>query len=80
MAAGANMWLQNIWNPILDTRISFVGLSVLSPSRSGRVMLIFEDRIFFIWNHLFYCLVRRADFKNVFVFMIGPILVVRIKI
>ena len=46
----------------------------------SRVMLIFEDVIFFIWNHPFYCSVRCADFKNVFVFKIGPILVVRIKI
>ena len=45
-----------------------------------REILIFEGAIFSLWNHPFYCSVRRADFKNVFVFKIGPILVVRIKI
>ena len=47
---------------------------------SGRVILIFEGAIFSLCNHPFYCSFRRTVFKPVFVFKIGPILVVRIKI
>ena len=43
-------------------------------------MLIFEDAIFSIWNQSFYCSFRRADFITVFVFKIGPFLVVGITI
>ena len=45
-----------------------------------REILIFEGTIFSLWNHPFYCSFRLSVFKTVFVFMIGPILVVRVKI
>ena len=44
-----------------------------------RVMLIFEDVIFPLWNHLFLCYPCHADFKTAFVFKIGPILVVDVN-
>ena len=47
--------------------------------RGSREILIFEGAIFLIWNHPFYCLFRQSVFKTVFVFKIGPILVVGIK-
>ena len=47
---------------------------------SGRVILIFEGAIFSQCNHPFYCSFRQTVFKPVFVFQIGPILVVRVKI
>ena len=46
----------------------------------GRESFIFEGAIFSLWNHPFYCAVCRPDLKTVFVFMIGPILLVRVKI
>ena len=48
--------------------------------QGSRESLIFEGVIFFLWNHPFYCAVCRPDLKTVFVFKIGPILVVRVKI
>ena len=48
--------------------------------RHARVILIFEGAICLPWNHPFYCLFCRADFKTVFVFKIEPILVVHVKI
>ena len=40
----------------------------------SRVMLIFEDVIFPLWNHLFLCYPCHATFKPALVFKIGPIL------
>ena len=45
----------------------------------GRVMLIFEDVMFLLWNHLFLCYPCRADFKTAPVFKIGRILVVGVN-
>ena len=45
----------------------------------ARVMLIFEDVIFPLWNHLFLCYPCHADFKTALVFKIGPILVVDVN-
>ena len=45
----------------------------------GRVMLIFEDVMFPLWNHLFLCYPCHADFKTALVFKIGPILVVDVN-
>ena len=42
----------------------------------SREMLIL-GAIFSLWNHPFYCAVCHPDFKTVFVFKIGPILVVQ---
>ena len=46
--------------------------------RDTREILIFEGAIFSLWNHPFYCSFCRSVFKTVFVFKIGPILVVRV--
>ena len=45
----------------------------------GRVMLIFEEVIFPLWNHLFLCYPGNADFKTALVFKIGPILLVDVN-
>ena len=44
-----------------------------------RVMLIFEEVIFPLWNHLFLCYPGHADFKTALVFKIGPILLVDVN-
>ena len=49
------------------------------PSPHVRVMLIFEDVIFPLWNHLFLCYPCHADFKTALVFKIWPILVVDVN-
>ena len=51
-----------------------------SAVQCSREILILEEAIFSLWNQLFYCLFCRSVFKTVFVFKIGPILVVRVKI
>ena len=45
----------------------------------GRVMLIFEDIIFPLWNHLFLCYPCHADIKTGLVFKVGSVLVVDVK-
>ena len=45
----------------------------LLPAHPVRVMLIFEDVMFPLWNHLFLCYPCYADFKTASVFKIGPI-------
>ena len=55
------------------------GGSVINGAYPVRVMLIFEDVIFPLWNHLFLCYPCHATFKTAFVFKIEPILVVDIN-
>ena len=58
----------------------FIKGSLLQGHALGRCLFFLTYFFFSIWNYLFYCSFRCADFKTVFVFKIGPILVVRIII
>ena len=64
--------LTSPWTPALIVPVKQRG-------SKGRVMLIFEDVIFPLWNHLLLCYPCHADFKTALVFKIGPILVVDVN-